>query len=66
MVAFMRYDNRFPIGSLSRDTNDPMVKFAKVTDGTANTAFYAEFVISDTTKTDITQKRFHKYQVYIG
>jgi prepilin-type N-terminal cleavage/methylation domain-containing protein/prepilin-type processing-associated H-X9-DG protein len=56
MVAFYHYDNP------PRWQPDQAVKFASVTDGTANTALYAEFVISDTTKRDRTQKRFHKYQ----
>ena len=59
MVAFMRYDTR-----PTRDTNDTMVKFASVTDGTSNTAMYSEFVLPDTSKTSPTTKRHQKYQVY--
>ncbi len=63
MVAFMRYDNRFPLGDTRRHPNDPMVKFASVTDGTANTALYSEFVISDTNKRNRSEARQHRYQV---
>ncbi len=59
MVAFMRYDNR----GGTPDTNDGMVRFASVTDGTANTAFYSEFVIGDISKRDRTKKANHRYQV---
>lgn len=64
MVAFMRYDNRYPLGDPRRDLNDTMVRFSSVKDGTANTALYAEFVISNTDKRDPNDKRQHKYQVY--
>jgi prepilin-type N-terminal cleavage/methylation domain-containing protein/prepilin-type processing-associated H-X9-DG protein len=63
MIAFMRYDNR-PGNPPPRDTNDPMVKFASVLDGTANTAFYSEFVIADITKRDPANKMHQKFQVY--
>ncbi len=64
MVAFMRYDSRFLFGDPRKDTNDSIVRFSSVTDGTANTAFYSEFVISDLTKRDLTDRRQQKYQVY--
>ena len=44
--------------------NDPMVKFASVSDGTTNTAFYSEFVVSDLTKRDPANKSHQKFQVY--
>jgi prepilin-type N-terminal cleavage/methylation domain-containing protein/prepilin-type processing-associated H-X9-DG protein len=44
--------------------NDPMVKFASVTDGTSNTAFYSEFVIANLEKRDPANKAHQKYQVY--
>lgn len=60
MVAYMRYDRRVN----TRDQNDPMVGFQSITDGSANTAFYSEFVISDTSKRDPTNKSQQKFQVY--
>ena len=59
MVAFMRYDPRS-----NPDRNDAMVRFASVTDGTANTAFYSEFVIGDENRRDVNDKKQHKFQVY--
>lgn len=67
MSAFMRYDRRFvPFTTTAGtpDTNDPVVGFQSITDGSSNTSFYSEFVLSDTSKTDVTQKRFGKYQVF--
>jgi type II secretory pathway pseudopilin PulG len=57
MAAFMRYD-------IPADPNDLMVTFAKVTDGTANTALYSEFCISNLEKRDKTRRDHQKYQVY--
>jgi prepilin-type N-terminal cleavage/methylation domain-containing protein/prepilin-type processing-associated H-X9-DG protein len=59
MSAFMRY---WTPGAGS-ETNDPMVGFHSIKDGSSNTAFYSEFVISDTTKTDRANRLHHKYQV---
>lgn len=64
MVAFMRYDNRYPLNDPRRDPNDPMVSFASIKDGTSNTASYSEFVVADTTRNDPTRKAHQKYQVY--
>ena len=64
MASFMRYDNRFLLGDPRRDTNDSIITFASVTDGTVNTALYSEFVISDPNKRDLDDKRQWKYQVY--
>jgi prepilin-type N-terminal cleavage/methylation domain-containing protein len=44
--------------------NDPPVKFASVTDGTSNTAFYSEFVVSDLSKRNPADRSHQKYQVY--
>ncbi|MBW3600790.1 MAG: DUF1559 domain-containing protein, partial [Planctomycetes bacterium] len=65
MVAFMLYDQN-PQTPLPPNwpKGDSMVKFASITDGTANTAFYSEFLIADVSKTDPTNKAQQKYQVY--
>lgn len=57
MAAFMRYDE-------PGVPNDPMVTFARVTDGTSNTALYSEFCVSNLEKRDPAQKGHQKYQVY--
>ncbi|HJS08599.1 MAG TPA: DUF1559 domain-containing protein [Pirellulales bacterium] len=63
MSAFARYDLRDTPDDIVWQT-DPMVGFHSITDGSANTAFYSEFVISDTSKTDQTNRSYQKYQVY--
>lgn len=57
MVAYIYYGP----GST---TNDPMITFASVKDGTSSTALYSEFVIPDTSKNDPANKSHQKYQVY--
>jgi prepilin-type N-terminal cleavage/methylation domain-containing protein/prepilin-type processing-associated H-X9-DG protein len=57
MAAFMRYDE-------AGVPNDPMVTFASVRDGTANTALYAEFVSANLEKRDPARRDHQKYQVY--
>jgi prepilin-type processing-associated H-X9-DG protein len=60
MIAYMDYG-----GCIAGcGNNDPMVKFASVKDGTTNTAFYSEFVISDTSKRDPADRLQQKYQIY--
>ncbi len=60
MIAYMDYG-----GCIAGcNNNDPMITFASVLDGTANTAFYSEFVVADTSKRDPLNKQHQKYQVY--
>jgi prepilin-type N-terminal cleavage/methylation domain-containing protein/prepilin-type processing-associated H-X9-DG protein len=46
------------------NNNDPMIKFASVSDGTSNTAFYSEFVVSDTSRNNPADRGQQKFQVY--
>lgn len=64
MACFQRLDNRsYPDPGPDSNWADPACTFATLTDGASNTAFYSEFVISDTTKRDRLNKANHRYQV---
>lgn len=50
MIAYQIHDLR----PGSPDPNDPTIKFASVTDGTSNTAFYSEFIVADENRQNTT------------
>lgn len=70
MAAYMRYDTRIraPANAnnpgFNPDTNDPMISFHSLVDGSSNTAFYSEFVNPDITKRNNLDRTHQKYQVY--